>query len=592
MTARRAALLAWLLVALTLALAGVQTWQFLGWSVVRESPSGWPVLAVGMPLWAALGAVIVSRHPRHRIGWLFLGAATLAALNDVLLAYDAIATSGADPHPAPFWPWALWLALFLDAPQPLFFLVLAFLLFPTGHLPSRRWRPLLWAAWLSFGGFVLLLAVAIPPWTIGLDNREDLFEGPVTVVGIALLVSLLVELLLAAASVVVRMRRARGVEREQLRWLAVTSSLVAVGFVFAAFAPWQTGAGGWVRVLPLQVSVLAVFVGASLAILRHRLFDLDLVMSRAILLTVSTGAVAVGYVLVVVLVSALVPPRVSSGFWPSLLATAAVALAFQPLRRRVVRLADRVAYGRRSVPYEALADFGRNLARAPGVTDLMRNVAQAVVEATGARRAVAVLELPDGTGVAESWPTGAHPSAAGPRQGTEPEPGGVTFPVLDGGDRLARVELELAPGRRLTEPERDLVQRLLAQSALAVRNLRLETDLEAGVAELARRTGALVESRRRLVLARDEEKARFAGALRQTVLPHLLPMPDRLRTAAGAEAGGGTAPDRTAALAAAERAAAVAALDELRLLVRSSPQRAAADQAASSRSGPNADLVT
>jgi hypothetical protein len=469
----------------------------------------------------------------------------------------------------------------------LLFLCLLFLLFPTGQLPSPRWRPLLWATWASFTAIAVTFAVVVPPWEIDLDNRDELFaEGwEAAPVATALFASLLVELLVAAASLVVRMRHARGVERQQLRWLAVAASMVAVCFVLAASLPWQTGALGWLRVLPLQLSVVGVGVAAGLAILRYRLFDLDLVVSRAILLTLSTVVVGAGWTLLVVVVGRALPTWVGEAFWPSLLATAAVALAFQPLRRGLVRMADRLAFGSRAAPYEALADLGRSLQQAPGAVDLLRNVAEAVAEATGAREVTAVLELPGGGEVAQRWPAAAAaPATAGGGTDANDE-----LVVRDRGERLGRVELVMPPGRPLRPVERSLVEDLLGQTAIALRNLRLEADLTADVAELARRTAELAASRRRLVLARDEEKARFSAALEETVLPHLAPLPGRLESASvSVAAGNGPALDLGA-----QRDAATTALDELRRLVRGRPQEAPADdQAASSRSGPNADLVT
>jgi hypothetical protein len=478
---------------------------------------------------------------------------------------------------------------------PLLVLILLFLLFPTGHLPSRRWRPLLWATWGSFGGVVVSLAVVVPPWKIDLANRDEIFaEGwGAAPIAIALFLSLLLELLAAAASVIVRLRQARGVERQQLRWLAVSASMVAVSFLLAAFLPWESGLGDWVRVLPLQLSIIAVVAGAALAILRYRLYDLDLVVSRAILLTASTVVVAAGYTLLVVVVGEALP-AVSDAFWPSLLATAAVALAFQPLRGRIIRLADRLVFGRRAAPYEALADFGRELALAPAVDDLLRNVAQAVAEASGARRVRAVLELPSGEEAALSWPRPADgpASADGRAPADGPVPPSAVFVVTDRQERLGRVEVVMPPGRPLRLAEHQLVERLLEQSALALRNLRLETELAANVAELDRQTAALVESRRRLIRARDEEKSRFAATLDDTVLPHLAALPGRLLEVAEETARDGARPLDLAP----ERGAAGVALDELRRLVGGSrpaaAQGAAADQAASRRSGPNADLVT
>jgi hypothetical protein len=216
------------------------------------------------------------------------------------------------------------------------------------------------------------------------------------------------------------------------------------------------------------------------------------------------------------------------------------------------------------------------------VDDLLRNVAQAVAEATAAVQVRAVLELPGGGETGASWPPGER--APGPP---------TAFVVTDRQERLGRVEVVMPPGRPLRPDEHQLVERLLQQSALAIRNLRLETELAADVADLDRQTAALLESRRRLVRARDVEKARFAAALRRSVLPHLAPLPDRLATLA-AEWG---QHDGSARLdLQAEREAAGAALDELRTLVRGSrpgrAQEAAVNQTASSRSGPNSDLVT
>jgi hypothetical protein len=538
--------LAWGCVGLTVLLAGVQTWQFLRWAQLRSDPSGWPVLTVGLILWAGLGAVIVRRHPWHRVAWLLITGAVLAMLGTVLSGYSEVA-----PSDRPFWSWAVWLGLLFDAPQPLLFVSLLFLLFPTGHLASRRWRPVAWATWAAFAAVVLALAIVVPPWSITADRRRELFEGGWSAYPLAnlLFLALVLTMVASAASVVARMRGARGIERQQLRWLAVAASCVAIGFVLSALLPWQTGLLGWVRILPLQLSVTAVVVGAALAVLRYRLYDLDVVVSRAVLVTATTVVVAAGYTGLVVLVGTVLPVR--DRFWPSLLAMSAVALAFQPLRRRIVRFADRLAFGRRAVPYEALADFARQLQRAPGAEDLLHDVAQAVVDATGARRAVAVLELPDGSEVAHGWPEEAGTS--------RPEAAG--FPVTDRGERLGRVEVEMPPGRPLLRAEAELVESLLAQSAVAVRNLRLETELAAQVTELGRRTAALAEARRLLVVARDEEMARFAAVLQDTVLAHLAELPGRLRAVAATT-------DQCAVDLAAERRAVTEALDELRALVR------------------------
>jgi hypothetical protein len=563
---------AWLLVGLSGAGAVVHTWLFLGWSAARQEPSGWPILTVGVVLSAALGALIVSRRPGHRIGWLFVIAGAMGALGNTLIAYDAVATSAAGAEPSHVWQWARWIALILDAPVPTLMFILLFLLFPDGQLASRRWRPLLWAGVTAASLFVVVVAVDTPPWQIRLDNEDDPF-GPVALpILVALLITLVLLLLGAAASVVVRLRHAQGLERQQLRWLAAAASLVAVGFAIAVVLPWQEGARSWLRVLPLHIGILCFIVGAGLAVLRYRLYDLDIVVSRAILLATATVFVVAGYVVVVVVIGQALPTPSEGRFWPSLLATAIVALAFQPLRVWAVRLADRIAYGQRAAPYEALASFARRLQDAPDPTGLLQQVSAAVGEAVGARQVTAVLELPEHGDVRSIWQLGPSSASGAP----------AVLAIRDRGDELGRVEIVMTPGVSLRQDETDLVERLLTQSAVALRNLRLETELAAQVAELDRRTTALAASRRQIVEAGDEANARFSLALRRRVLPHLAPLPERLesigrRSAAGLGADLDLAP---------EQAAATEALDELRRLVHGmgpAVDRRAARERASAR---------
>jgi hypothetical protein len=582
----RQARFAWALVGLCVLVGVVHTWLFLGWSVARENVVGWPIITIGSVLGAALGALIVTRRPGHRVGWLFIIGATCAALSDPLFAYDAIATSGANPTPPAIWQWSTLLARVLDAPEPLLFVVLLFLLFPDGRLPSRRWRPLLWVGVAAATLFVVVMAIATPPWQIHPSNEDKPYGPTATIVLIVLICTLLLVLLASAASVIVRLRRARGLERQQLKWLASSASLVAVGFALAVFLPWDEGLGNWLRVLPLHLGFIAVIASAGLAILRYRLYDLDIVVSRAILLASATAFVAAGYVILVVVIGQALPTPVRGSFWPSLLATAVVALAFQPLRVWAVRLADRIAYGSRAAPYEALATFARRLQGAPSPGDLLQQVAAAVGEAVGARQVTAVLELPEHGNIRSTWSAG--PSAAARAEDRAP----AVLVIQDRGDRLGRVDIVMAPGVALREEETELAERLLTQSAVALGNLRLETDLAAQVAELDRRTTELAASRKQIVEAGDEEKARFSLALSRRVLPHLTPLPERLaslgrRCAAGIDVDLNLAP---------EQHAATEALQELRLLVHGlgpdARQRVAVSQAAVSRSGPNADLVT
>jgi hypothetical protein len=265
--------LAWSLAGLCVALGVVHTWLFLGWSAARKDPTGWPILTVGVTFSAALGALIVTRRPGHRVGWIFIIGSTCAALGGPLFAYDAIAMSGPHPDPPTIWQWSTWVARILDAPEPLLFVILLFLLFPDGQLPSRRWRPLLWIGVTATTLFVVVMTIATPPWQITPSNHDKPYGSVADSYISLLLLTLILVLLGAATSVVVRRRRAQGLERQQLRWLAVSSLLVALGFTLAASLPFQEGVANWLRVLPLHLGIVGVIVGAGLAVLRYRLYD-------------------------------------------------------------------------------------------------------------------------------------------------------------------------------------------------------------------------------------------------------------------------------------------------------------------------------
>ena len=178
-----------------------------------------------------------------------------------------------------------------------------------------------------------------------------------------------VGLIASVASLVVRLRRSRDDVRRQLLWIASAAALLAVGVVVILAVPRVTGVEGtWLAALPLRVAQVAVPLCVAVAVLRHRLLEIDLIVNRAVVLAAGhrpgrcrlrarRGDVG------------LAVDGGTSGFWPSLLATAVVALAFQPLRSRVVRVADRLAFGAAAAPYEALADFSRRLGEQPRPVD-------------------------------------------------------------------------------------------------------------------------------------------------------------------------------------------------------------------------------
>ena len=480
---------------------------------------GWPLAPLACVGCALMGALIVSRYPRLRLGWLLC----VASLLSVTLAGDAysIWVLEGDGPGSDYWAHlAAWAGPLLGWPA-FTALILVFLIAPNGQLLSPRWR---WAVVVTLAGLGLrtlgTLTVRPADYVTGADYDGHPFSTVLFTLG-----SLLVGagLVASALSLALRLRRARDDERRQLLWMASAAAFLAVGVVIVLVVPWIQGEDGtWVAGLPLRLALVAVPLCVAVAVLRHRLLQIDLIVNRALVFALATTLVAVGYVAVVVVVGFAVGGN-ADGFWPSLLATALVALAFQPLRRRVVGVADRLAFGAAAAPYEALADFSRRLGDSPDPAALLPTVADAAAHAVNASRATALHHVVAGPDRLAVWPPSSVEDVA--ISGTE-------FPVVDRGDRLGSITVEMPAGHPLRSGDRRLLADLADQAGMAFRTARLTAELSGQVEQLADRTHEIAESRRRLITSGDAERSRLEQAIASQVVKHLLPLPNRLRETA------------------------------------------------------------
>jgi hypothetical protein len=291
---------------------------------------------------ATVGAVLASRRPAHPVGWLLLALGLSLSLNGVVYAYvhyGLLARPGALPA-------ASYLAGFSNGIVGVWLSVAGFvlLLTPSGSLPSPRWR--WWARVVAAVTVLWLLAGIVSPAPLSYPGEYPTVANPLAVPGLSELldaavlpagVVLLAALVVAAGSLVGRFRRARGIQRQQLRWLALGAALaaalllVAVGtLVLQGDNPlFQAALGMCVALLPLA---------AGAAILRYRLYDLDRIISRTLAYALLTVLLGLGYAAVVLGLGRLLGRNSSLAVAA---ATLAVAAIFQPLRRRVQTAVDR-----------------------------------------------------------------------------------------------------------------------------------------------------------------------------------------------------------------------------------------------------------
>ena len=307
---------------------------------------------------AAVGAVLASRRPRHPVGWLLLGVGLAVALSILVEWY---AKYGLLVRPGSL-PGARYLVGFAVLSFTVVWLSCAgfvLLLTPTGSLPSARWR--WWARLAAAAPVVAVAALAVQPDPLAPDWDGNPLAVPalyrlLVVPGVAAIVVVLVSVLVGAGSLVGRFRRARGVERLQLRWLALAAGLAA-GALLAALVAGYLGRDPVVLAcMCLCAALLPLATGA--AILRYRLYDLDRIISRTLAYGLLTVLLGLGYAAVVLGLGRLLP---QSSSLVVAAATLAVAAAFQPLRRRVQATVDRRFNRRRHDAGRVIEAFGARL---------------------------------------------------------------------------------------------------------------------------------------------------------------------------------------------------------------------------------------
>ena len=512
--------LAWTLLVVTVLLAVAQVAILVSATTPLVSgdnfDDGFPVVTLAAVVASTLGALIVARYPYHRIGWLFLVGqlGTMVGLAAQAYGFSAQAEGWGSRSLSQV---VMWVGIQFGGAFAVSIVALLLLLVPDGRLMSPRWR---WPAGAVVTGLLLHVAAlsTVPPGDLtaegSLREREQHDVAVFTELTATALIA--VGLLAAAVSLFLRLRRASGDERTQLRWIAAAAVGLAAGIPLQIILELVLDLDPWVAIMPLMVSYLCLPVFTGVAILRHHLYGMDVLLNRSIVLSVLTGFAAVGYVAVVLLFGELDDLSAGESFWPALLATALVALAFHRLRRMVNRLADRLVYGARAVPYEALASFIDELRTIGEPTETLPRMAEAVGRAVGARAAAVWIDVPGAEPSRAEWPHSAS---------LEPD---LVVPVIDEGERLGGLGVTMARGRGLRADEERLLVDLAAQLATSFRSSRLKAELAARVDQLARQSEQLETSSRRLVSAESAEQRRFEQAIAREVLPHLEPLPDEL----------------------------------------------------------------
>jgi hypothetical protein len=365
-----AARLAWSAFGLTTAVAVVATvGGFLDDGTRLPPPdsgelswSGSLIFAVMIVVFAALGALVASRRPGNPIGWILLASPLFLAFTELARNWY-VHTLFADPGSLPLASGLMWAANWAWIPGFMPLLTLLLVLFPDGSPPSRRWRAVAWLAVLAMS--LLVAGYALAPGALEDYPRVDnpigvggpagdlleVFQGiGFPLFGLAAIASMV--------SLVARFRRSRGVERQQLKWMAAAAALVVAAWLLNALFDQVIGED---ISLILPLALLALPAAAAIAILRYRLYDLGLVLNRTLVYGALSAMLAGAYIGIVLLLQLALEPLTSDSGLAIAGSTLAVAALFRPLRARIQELVDRRFYRRRYDAARTVEGFSARL---------------------------------------------------------------------------------------------------------------------------------------------------------------------------------------------------------------------------------------
>ena len=481
-------------------------------------------VVIGCVFMIAVGAVIVSRQPGNTIGWLLAGIGFLIEFWSFAQAYAPYALRAQPPLPfgraigfGSMWALPLIVSLFIPI----------FLLFPDGRPLSPRWRLAVWAWGIATAVSLVTFSLNRPLIAFGNGvcppqpgDSNVCVTNPITsqmirnVLGAISVTAGNVTALAAIAavvSVVIRFRRAQGDERQQVKWIA----FVGIAF-FATFVPSVvlsdnvlSSAPEWVGTLTFIVFASVLVIGLPLAIavavLKYHLYDLDVVVRKTLIFGLLAAFIAGVYALVVGGIGALIGKQGNTGL--SFVAAVVLALAFQPVRERARRFADRLVYGNRATPYEVLTEFAEQMSETYATDDVLPRMAQILAAGSGAERSTVWMLAGSEMREAASWPSGAE----------SPVPPDDAVEVRHTGELLGALSVTMPAADPMTPAKHRLVEDLASQAGVVLRNVRLIDELRS--------------SRQRLVAAQDEERRKIERNIHDGAQQQLVALSVQLKLA-------------------------------------------------------------
>ena len=450
-----------------------------------------PLLTIA---YCVVGALVASRHPHNPIGWMYCATGFFSAVNMLSSGYALYSELALNSDLLPGAMFARWLTFWIWIPNIMFPITFPLLLFPDGKLLSARWRPIVWSA--GFGLLGVTSSMAFHPGP--LENMGFSGSNPYGISGgetvISALLTLAAPLLLigvfgSIASIIIRFRRAVGIERAQLKWLVVAGVVVIVGNILGGIPWWLWGDNPITQELSIvvaDITIVTIVAATGVAILRYRLWDIDVLINRTLVFG-SLTALVIG--LYIILVGSL-------------------GMLLQPLRERLQRSVNRLMYGERDDPYAVLRRLSAQLEVVAASQSVLPTIVETVAEA---------LKLPY---VAISLKQGNQFAIAAEYSrfsvtGSQHQNGMKILPLIYQLETIGQLLLvPRAAGETFSYTDHHLLETIARQAGIAAYNVRLTQDLQ--------------RSRERLVTTREEERRRLRRDLHDGLGPILAAMSFKL----------------------------------------------------------------
>jgi len=575
---------AWAIAIVLAAGAGLLT--ILAWNDLATSDAISATCAVpSAVLYATLGALIV-RRAGNVIGWYLLLGGIADSVVGLASAYAVLGIKHPGSLPDPALAGVLAQLAFIPLVCGIAFM---FLLFPTGHLPSPRWRP-------AAGLCILLIALTligflVQPQTIPLPAPGGVSASAQNPLGVhslpwplsVLLIGhidqawfvFIAVLAVSTVGAITRYRSGSRELRQQIKWIALTAA-VAIGCSLVVLASMDLGGHHWVVLTTIADGVVTAIglagfpVAIAIAILKYGLYQIDVIISKAVTYGLLSAALTAVYAGIVVGIGTLA--GYVGGPVLTVAAAVVVSILFHPVRQRAVVLANRFVYGRRASPYQVLADFAQDMAGQLDADAALDRMAAVLGGATGADRVEVWVLVGAGLTARSVWPPGAQPGGTPEmvRRSAGPAvlgPVARAIGVYHQDELLGAITVQKARNEPVSDAEEKLLTDLASQAGLVLRNVRLTAELQATIDDLR-------ASRRRLVQAQDQERQRIERNLHDGAQQQLVALSVQIGMLEAAAGDPGEVRELTGQL----RSGLRAAVDDLRALARGIYPPVLADQ--------------